>query len=235
MTSWMDSTRRCSVASSGLSLMVTSGSWERDMISVSDIECFWDKLIVLLSGSDSSPSTIDGAMLLMSSKTESLSPSFAFETKPIRRDPTSGSISHIVRFSRRVNPFRVDTFGINRCTVTPPYKNFLNFVSNKANRSASSLLSVDKNANAGNFSGDLLPPDDRVSTISPLHAATERSYRQSFMESLRSISGALGSSCTSCVYSTLCNAKYRSSAQGGGDTCPLSISLAGSSLSIANL
>mmetsp|Transcript_7519 Transcript_7519/g.15522 ORF Transcript_7519/g.15522 Transcript_7519/m.15522 type:complete len:161 (-) Transcript_7519:2343-2825(-) len=77
-------------------------------------------------------------------------PSFVLETNPNRKDPTSGNINQRVLFSLLVIPLRVGAaFGTRRWTVTPPYKNFLNLVSNEEHSAASSFVSEDKKENGG--------------------------------------------------------------------------------------
>lgn len=65
------------------------------------------------------------------------SPSDNFETKPIRKDPTSGSINHkvLLSFPVRSDPPSMST--ISRCTDTPPYRKFLNWASKVVHSSAS--------------------------------------------------------------------------------------------------
>mmetsp|Transcript_16475 Transcript_16475/g.35661 ORF Transcript_16475/g.35661 Transcript_16475/m.35661 type:complete len:209 (-) Transcript_16475:2345-2971(-) len=197
-TSCIATTRRCSVASSGLRRTVTLGSCESRVMSVNDMECFIDRWTFIPSSMPmvaSSPSLRDRATLL-ATVTSSIVPaspisSFNLDTNPIRNEPTSGSINQSVRLSRRVRPLRVvAAFGKRRWTVTPPYKNFLNFVSNTAHSSASSLLSDERNEYSGR-DVDCLPLLD---TSSPFLATSDRSKRQSFIESFLSNSGGRGSS-----------------------------------------
>ena len=62
------------------------------------------------------------------------------------------------------------------------------------NKAASEMNShVDRNEKSGNFKAFLSSP----STISPFAAAIERSNRQSFIASLRNMSGGRGSSVNS--------------------------------------
>mmetsp|Transcript_18114 Transcript_18114/g.30564 ORF Transcript_18114/g.30564 Transcript_18114/m.30564 type:complete len:229 (+) Transcript_18114:1076-1762(+) len=118
-TSCTDKRRRCSVASSRLSRTAVFGSWDNKVMSVNDIESLFDKLTLLPSIRWKSSSTECATLLTaVASSTmldvdASLRCCFCLDTKPSRKEPTSGSINQSVRFSLRVMPLKVGLrFGI---------------------------------------------------------------------------------------------------------------------------